>query len=249
MVKGKARMWFKVQIQPPTGNGKKGPAASRADGRPRPGGGITDSLLILAAGGHPLAAYTLLILRMTARHLFSRIILLLSLPAFSQSIEKVIFNPKDTTAGYYLAVRPRDPAIQGALVLLTSFSAPEELLTETKLHNVAYANDLLTVVVATPEKLYADAPAVERINAVLAHVAATYKVDTGRFVLAGYDYAGAVALRYTGLTREQPGRFAIRPQAVMAIDSPVDVLELWQWSRRQVARTPATPLPASTSPT
>jgi pimeloyl-ACP methyl ester carboxylesterase len=104
------------------------------------------------------------------------------------------------------------------------------------LHNVAYANDLLTVVVATPEKLYADGPTVERINAVLGHVAATYQVDTSRFVLAGYDYAGPVALRYTELTREQPGRFAVRPRAVIAIDSPVDVLELWQWSKRQVAR-------------
>jgi hypothetical protein len=173
---------------------------------------------------------------MTARLLFAGIVLLLSLPAFSQSVEKVIFNSKDTTAGHYLAVRPRGEAIQGALVLLTSFSEPERLLPETKLHNVAYANDLLTVIVATPEKLYADAPAVERISAVLQHVAVTYRVDTGRFVLAGYDYAGPVALRYTELTREQPARFAVRPQAVIAIDSPVDVLELWQWSKRQVAR-------------
>jgi pimeloyl-ACP methyl ester carboxylesterase len=173
---------------------------------------------------------------MTARRLLAGIVLLLAQAAFSQSVEKVIFNPKDTTAGHYLAVRPRGEAIGGALVLLTSFSAPEALLPETKLHNVAYANDLLTVVVATPEKLYADGPAVERINAVLAHVAAAYQVDTGRFVLAGYDYAGPVALRYTELTRQQPSRFAVRPRAVMAIDSPVDVLELWQWSKRQVAR-------------
>jgi pimeloyl-ACP methyl ester carboxylesterase len=172
---------------------------------------------------------------MTARHLFAGLVLLLALPAFSQSAEKVVFNPKDTTAGHYLAVRPRGEAIGGALVLLSGFTPPEGLLTETKLHNVAYANDLLTVVVATP-KLYADAPAVERINAVLAHVAATYRVDTGRFVLVGYDYAGAVALRYTEMTRELPARFAVRPRAVIAVDSPVDVLELWQWSNRQVAR-------------
>jgi hypothetical protein len=89
---------------------------------------------------------------MTARHLFfAALFLWLSPAAFSQSVEKVIFNPKDTTAGHYLAVRPRGAAIEGALVLLTSFSPPEALLPETKLHNVAYANDLLTVVVATPE--------------------------------------------------------------------------------------------------
>jgi hypothetical protein len=173
---------------------------------------------------------------MTARRLLAGLVFLLALPAFSQSVEKVIYNAGDTTAGHYLAVRPRGEVVEGALVLLTSFSAPEALLPETKLHNVAYANDLLTVVVATPEKLYADGPAVERINAVLQHVAATYKVDTGRFVLAGYDYAGPVALRYVELTREQPARFAVHPKAVIAIDSPVDVLELWQWSKRQVAR-------------
>ena len=172
---------------------------------------------------------------MTARRLLAGFALLLSLQAASQTIEKVVFNPKDTLTGHYLAVRPRAP-IQGALVVLTGFGEPGRLLSETKLHNVAYANDLLTVFVGTPGKLYADAPAVERLNAVLAHVAATYQVDTARFVLAGFDFGGPVALRYTGLTREQPGRFAVRPRAVIGIDCPVDVLEIWGWSKRQVAR-------------
>jgi hypothetical protein len=34
--------------------------------------------------------------------------LLLSQAAFSQSVEKVIFNPKDTTAGHYLPCVPAE---------------------------------------------------------------------------------------------------------------------------------------------
>ncbi len=160
----------------------------------------------------------------------------LPLQAFSQEIEKVAFNARDTTNGYYLAVRPRSNAIKGAVVLITSFSTPEDLLPETKLHNVTYANDLLMVAVSMQEKLYADTAAVRRLNTVLNHVVTTYKVDTAKFVLAGYDYAGNIALRYTELTQAQPARFGVHPKAVMAVDSPVDLFELWQWCKRQAIR-------------
>ena len=68
---------------------------------------------------------------------------------FCQNLEKVIFDSKDSTAGYYLAIQPQSKNIKGAVVLLTSFLPPESLLLETKLHNVASANDILTIVVST----------------------------------------------------------------------------------------------------
>jgi hypothetical protein len=64
----------------------------------------------------------------------------------------------------------------------------------------------------------------------------TYKTDTSKFVLAGYDFAGGIALRYTELTVEQPSKFPIHPKAVIAIDSPVDLFALWKWSERQISR-------------
>ena len=55
-------------------------------------------------------------------------------------------------------------------MLLTSFLPPEGLLPETKLHNVAFVNDVLTIAVSCKQKLYADSSAVARLNEVLKNV-------------------------------------------------------------------------------
>ncbi|MEP7111087.1 MAG: hypothetical protein ABI760_24030 [Ferruginibacter sp.] len=156
--------------------------------------------------------------------------------AYCQDIEKVSFDAKDSTAGYYLAIRPQSKEIKGVMVLLTSFMAPENLLPETKLHNVAFANDILTIVAFMKQKLYADSFAIQRINIILKDVVARFSADTSRFALAGYHEAGNIALRYTELTFEHQSQFLVQPKAVFTIDSPVDLFGLWHWSERQIKK-------------
>lgn len=138
-----------------------------------------------------------------------------SLPFFSycQNIEKIIFDTKDTTNGHYLVVEPLSKQSKGVLVILTSFLPPESLLPETKLHSVAYTNDILTIVASTKQKLYADSTTVNRIEHILKDVVKRFSVDPSKFVLAGYDEAGNIALRYTELTYEMPSQFSIQPKA------------------------------------
>lgn len=173
---------------------------------------------------------------MRSLSIFFLLLFFFSVSTRGQTIEKVVFDLKDSTDGYYLAISPRSKSIKGTLVLFNSFSTPENMLTETKLHNVAYANDLLTIYVSMKQKLYADAGTVERLNTILKHVVTKYAADTSKFVLAGYDFAGNIALRYSELTKEHPGQFLIHPRAVIAIDSPVDLFGLWYWSERQIKR-------------
>lgn len=156
--------------------------------------------------------------------------------AIAQFPEKIAFDKKDSTNGYYLAVRPRSNNIKGTLVLITCFNTAENLLPETRLHNVAWNNDLLTVYLSMGNKLYADAGAIDRINTVTNHLAATFSIDTARVVLGGYDFAGNIALRYTELANETPAKYNLHPKAVFAVDAPVDLFGLWQWCERQVRR-------------
>ena len=156
--------------------------------------------------------------------------------AFCQNIEKVIFDPKDSTAGYYLAVQPQSKIIKGVVVLFTSFLPPESLLLETKLHNVASANDILAIVASAKQKLYADSVTIKRITTILKDVANRFSADAAKFVLAGYDEAGIIALRYTELTHENPSAYSIQPKAVFGIDSPVDLFGLWHCAERQIKK-------------
>jgi len=153
-----------------------------------------------------------------------------------QFIEKIPFDAADSTNGYYLAIPPASHTISGALVFFCSFRTPENLLPETRLHNVAFANDLLTVYVSLGKTMLADDAIITRMNAVLQHVAAKYKVDTARFALGGYDIAGTIALRFTELAYEHPAQFPIQPKAVFGVASFVDLFGLYRSSERQLKR-------------
>ncbi|MEP7373050.1 MAG: hypothetical protein ABI675_06630 [Chitinophagaceae bacterium] len=175
---------------------------------------------------------------MNIKTLFSIITTFFSLLSFiyGQNIEKVTFDPKDSTAGYYLSIQPQSKNIKGVVVLLTSFLSPENLLPETKLHNVAYTNDILTIVTSTKQKLYADSAAVKRITVILKDVVTRFSADTSKFALAGYDEAGNIALRYTELAYQNPSSYLVQPKAIVGIDSPVDLFGLWHWAEKQIKK-------------
>src|SRR5579862_338092 len=155
---------------------------------------------------------------------------------YSQNSEKIFFDDKDSVNDYYLAVRPFSGNIKGVLVLFRSFIPPEMVLPETKLQNVASANDVLTVFVSLKQTISADTATMERINLILKHVGQRFYADTSKFAIGGFEYAGNVALRYTELTYQDPSRFYIQPKAVFAINCPVDVIALWHWSEREIKK-------------
>jgi hypothetical protein len=153
-----------------------------------------------------------------------------------QFIEKVSYDASDSTNGYYLAIPPSSNNIKGALVFFCSFRNAESLLPETRLHNVAAGNDLLTVYASLGKKLVADPDAITRINTVLKHVAAKYRVDTSAFVLGGHDMAGTIVLRFTELAYEHPSQFAVCPKAVFGVSSFIDLFGFYHACERQIKK-------------
>jgi hypothetical protein len=154
----------------------------------------------------------------------------------SQHTEKIVFNPGDSTNDFYLAIPPQSGNIQGVQVLLTCFFSPENVLIESKLPNVAYGNDLLTVIVSLKTSMWADSSTVERINLVIKDVVRRYSADTSKFVFGGFIYAGDVALRYTELCYEKPSGYPLLPKAVFAADCPVDLLSLSDLCEREISK-------------
>jgi hypothetical protein len=174
---------------------------------------------------------------MLKMYLLSLIILsFIPRPALSQFSEKVVFNNKDSANDYYLAVRPLSGNIHGVQVLITSFNPPEVVLVESRLQNIAYGNDILTIIASMGPSLCADSSSVERLNQILQHVITHYSADTSRFVLGGFMYAGTMALRYTELCYENPSRYPVLPKAVFTINSPVDLLGLARWCEAEIKK-------------
>jgi hypothetical protein len=154
----------------------------------------------------------------------------------AQNAEKIVVNSKDTVSGYYLAVRP--PAeVKGVLVLLDGFAgSPESVMVESHLPQVAFANGILTVAASMGEKLYADSVVIGRMNRIMDDVKRRYKVPANKFVLGGFSAGGTISLRYTELCKESPSRYPINPAAVFAVDSPVDLIQLWDFFEKQIIK-------------
>ena len=175
---------------------------------------------------------------MTFRLFFVCLSFIFTLPpsANCQKTEKIIFNSNDSVNDYYLAIPPLSGNAQGVQLLLSSFMSPESVLSESKLQNVAYGNDLLTIIGSMGQGLCADSAAVSRLNIILKSVIDHYSPDTSRFVFGALGYSGNIILRYTEMCYENPKQFPILPKAVFAINCPVDLPGLAHWCEEEIKK-------------
>src|SRR5215212_1251779 len=145
----------------------------------------------------------------------------------AQNFEKVWFNKADSVYGYYTVIKPLSNRVQAVMVLMDGYSGnASNFLTETKLHNIACANDILTVCIPEGRRLYADSAFISTINNILADVVKTYKVKKDQFAFGGHSAGGTILLRYAELCKEHPNQYPVIPKTVFTVDSPVDLLGL-----------------------
>jgi dienelactone hydrolase len=167
--------------------------------------------------------------RVSHRYIFLIITLLLSQLSFGQTLKKIVLDDKDLYSGHYLVVEPETDSIEGVLVLMAGFGQrPEDTPPETKLHNVAYANNILTVFYAGGNKLYADSIVEAKLSGVVRDILKRYHVKKNQFVLGGFSAGGMIAMRYVELCQEFPDKYPIQPKGIFTVDSPVDIFTIYE---------------------
>jgi hypothetical protein len=155
----------------------------------------------------------------------------------SQQAEKVWFDNNDSVYGYYDVIKPSTPRIQGVLVLLDGYAGNADgFLSETKIHNVAYVNEILTVCIPTGKRLFADTSMIALMNRILTEVVNNYHVKKTQFAIGGMSSGGTIALRYAELCKENPADYPVLPSAVFDVDAPLDLLGLYQSSARDLQK-------------
>lgn len=156
-------------------------------------------------------------------------ILLVCQITYAQTLKKIVLNDKDLYSGHYFAVEPQTDSIAGVLVLLAGFGQrAEDTPPETKLHNVAYTNNILTVFYTGGNKLYVDSITQVKLTNIFNDIIKRYKVKSNTFVLGGYSAGGMVAMRYVELCNEFPDKFPIEPKGVFTVDSPIDIFTIYE---------------------
>jgi len=67
---------------------------------------------------------------------FLLVLLLFSTGAYSQNLQKIIFEPSDSLNGYYLAIPPSSGTVRGVLAVFCPYQKAESILPETRLEHV-----------------------------------------------------------------------------------------------------------------
>lgn len=148
--------------------------------------------------------------------------------AYTQTLKRIDLDTSDYFSGHYHVVEPQSDSIAGVLVLIAGFGQrAEDTPPETKLHNVAYVNNILTIFFAAGNKLYADSITQVKLNTVLKDVIRRYNIKGDKFVIGGFSAGGMIALRYVELCKEFPHKFPIQPKGVFVVDSPIDFFTIW----------------------
>jgi hypothetical protein len=167
--------------------------------------------------------------------LFSFLVVALSAEGTCQQIEKDWLNQNDTTSGYYLTIKPASMRVQGVLLILESYGNPvDDFLAESKIPNVAYANEILTVCIPTGQRLFLDSSMIGLLNRISSGILENYKLKKDQFAIGGMSIGGTIALRYAELCREKPEEYPILPKAVFAVDAPVDLIGMYKSTQKEL---------------
>lgn len=169
--------------------------------------------------------------------IFGLLTLLPTIFASGQYIEKKWFDKNDAVYGYYTSIPPMSGRVQGVLLLLDGYSGNADgFFPETKIHNVAWANDILTIGIPTGNRLYLDTSMITLLSRVCKEVIQLYGLRKDQFAIGGMSSGGTIAMRYAELCYEKPSEFPIQPRAVFDVDSPLDLAGLYQSSERDLAK-------------
>lgn len=160
----------------------------------------------------------------------------------AQQPELVYQNTKDSTANYYLVVKPTGQ-IKGLLLLLPSFGeTPQLASSETSLHKKAAELGLLTVFASLQHgngSFYIDSLSQNSLDTLISSLQEKYHLRGKSFYLGGFSLGGSGVVKYA--ERAYHSTKNPRPNAIFALDPPLDFERLYRSIEKEIrhGKTPA----------
>jgi pimeloyl-ACP methyl ester carboxylesterase len=169
--------------------------------------------------------------------IFSLFFLLIILPVSAQKKEIVYRDDKDKTQNFYLALLP-EKTPKGLLVILPGFgtATPSEILSETKIPDVACQNGYIVVIPVLLDYKLIDKKNIfqERLESLIPDLLKKYKIQPGKFILGGHSIGGTQALFYTEKAIQETDKKIIKPSLVFGVDPPLDFKRLYNSMQRSM---------------
>lgn len=152
------------------------------------------------------------------------LLLFSSIFTFSQKIETVFLDAKDSTTNWYIAVVPESGQINAFQFFLDGFgNAPNGVLIESDLPGYAAQKNILTIIpVLKTGALYfgSDSGSQASLKGMIEYISDKYHLQGKDFYIGGFSIGGTCAVKYAELAVQK--NYLIKPKAVFAIDPPLD---------------------------
>lgn len=140
---------------------------------------------------------------------------------------------------FYYALVPKSP-IQAVLVLFpsTGETAENVISCNKDLMQQAYDKNILAVVVSANynNTLDTDTTAKRFFDTVFEDLVMRYKAPKDKFILSGLSLGGMNALQYTEMSRNPKHITYLKPLAVIGIDPPVDLIDLYNGAKKAIVK-------------
>lgn len=178
---------------------------------------------------------------------FLLILLFFSTISFGQEAQKVIVSNqdpydlyasdgKDSSTLFYFKLVPKIKPIGVLVIMSPGGETVENTMKQITLQKLAVDKGFIVLFPSInwgTVKFYAEDAFLDTI---FKQVVTQYKISKDNFILGGLSGGGMIALRYAEKANENTDSTFIKPQAVFALDSPVDYENLYYQCQRDVER-------------
>lgn len=138
---------------------------------------------------------------------------------------------------HYMALVPKS-TIKAVLVLFpsTGESVANVVSCNKQLMQQCYNQGILSVVLSSNynKTLESDAFAMAFFDRVFDELVTKFNAPKDKFILMGLSLGGENALQYTEMSRNAKYKTYLKPLAVVGVDPPVDMVDLYQRAKKQI---------------
>jgi hypothetical protein len=165
---------------------------------------------------------------------------------YFKELQKTELNFTDTTGIYrqeanlktlfYYTLAPKE--IKGTMILLpsTNEAAENVISCNKKLMQKCYDNNILSVVLSinANKGLESDPAAMNFLETCFSEIIKKYNAPANKIILNGFSLGGETALMYTEMSRNPEYITVIKPLAVIGVDPPVDMENLYRKAKDEI---------------
>ncbi|WP_148707469.1 hypothetical protein [Chitinophaga skermanii] len=161
----------------------------------------------------------------------------------AQTIDTVVQLKNEQMERFYFTLMPKTPS-KGLIVILSGYGSPQETLKDTRIAQTACEAGYTVVL---PWLTRTDTPNSEEIFTPLLEKSIPewiekYKVPKNKFIIGGHSWAGHQAVKYTENANKPGYKTIVKPNAVFAVDPPMDLSRLYRGYFRMQEVIPNAPL-------